>query len=131
MHEQFLAAGIAVAGIDVGEAYGSPQGTAGLNDLYDELTGPAAFRPSPLSAGTQPRRSVGQSLGIEHPDRVAGLVGIYPVFDLRSYPGLDQAAPAYGIAPQELEQRLAELNPIAGIGRLAQGADSGVPDPRR
>src|SRR5688500_9533447 len=26
MHEQFLAAGVAVAGIDVGEAYGSPEG---------------------------------------------------------------------------------------------------------
>ena len=39
MHQQFLDAGIAVAGLDVGEAYGSPRGRAGLSDLYAELTG--------------------------------------------------------------------------------------------
>src|SRR5262249_34214384 len=36
MHEQFLEAGIAVAGIDVGEAYGSPKGREGLTALYRE-----------------------------------------------------------------------------------------------
>ncbi|MFN9911544.1 MAG: hypothetical protein ACK53L_03100, partial [Pirellulaceae bacterium] len=38
MHEQFLAAGIAVAGIDVGEAYGSPQSHLAFDALYQELT---------------------------------------------------------------------------------------------
>ena len=38
MHEQFLAAGVAVAGIDVGEAYGSPQAWPTFDRLYQELT---------------------------------------------------------------------------------------------
>ena len=38
MFERFLAAGIGVAGIDVGESYGSPAGTARYDALYDELT---------------------------------------------------------------------------------------------
>src|SRR5688572_1538149 len=35
MHEQFLAAGVAVAGIDAGEAYGSPRGTELMAALYE------------------------------------------------------------------------------------------------
>src|SRR5688500_19646770 len=37
MHEQFLAAGGAVAGVDVGEASGSPKSHAAFAALYDEL----------------------------------------------------------------------------------------------
>jgi len=36
MHEQFLAAGVSVAGIDVGEAYGSPDGRKLFTALYTE-----------------------------------------------------------------------------------------------
>jgi pimeloyl-ACP methyl ester carboxylesterase len=53
-----------------------------------------------------------------HPERVAGLAGIYPVFDLRSYPGLASAAAAYQLSSEELEARLATLNPIAQIQAL-------------
>ena len=38
IHEQFLNAGVAVAGIDVGEAYGSPEGQKHFSALYKELT---------------------------------------------------------------------------------------------
>jgi hypothetical protein len=36
MHERFLAAGVAVAGVDVGEAYGSPRSHAAFEVLYAE-----------------------------------------------------------------------------------------------
>ena len=52
------------------------------------------------------------------------LAGIYPVFDLRSYPMLETAAPAYGLTPAELEKRLAEFNPVARLGQLAK---AGIP----
>jgi pimeloyl-ACP methyl ester carboxylesterase len=51
---------------------------------------------------------------------VAGLAGIYPVFDLRSYPGLARAAPAYGLTEKQLAERLGELNPIERVGALAK-----------
>jgi len=37
MFNQFLAKGIAIAGIDVGESYGSPQGRATYTAFYDYL----------------------------------------------------------------------------------------------
>src|ERR1043165_764525 len=43
MHEHFLEAGVAVAGIDVGEAYGSPESHMHFNALYDELVNKRNF----------------------------------------------------------------------------------------
>ncbi len=47
MHEQFLAAGIAVAGVDAGEAYGSPDGNHAIDALYDELVKQRKFAAKP------------------------------------------------------------------------------------
>jgi pimeloyl-ACP methyl ester carboxylesterase len=46
------------------------------------------------------------------------------VCDLRSYPGLNKAAPAYMLTPQELEMQLSRHNPI---DRLEPLAKAGVP----
>ena len=56
----------------------------------------------------------------ENPDKVSGLAGIYPVFDFRTYPGLANAAPAYGLTPAEPESKLSEHNPIERVGALAK-----------
>ena len=50
---------------------------------------------------------------------MAALAGIYPVCDLASYPGLERAAPAYGLDAATLEARLDELDPIARLGPIA------------
>jgi acetyl esterase/lipase len=120
MHEQFLAAGVAVAGIDVGEAYGSPAGRQHFSALYRELTQQRGFATKPCLLGRSRGGLWTSSWAIKNPDCVAGIAGIYPVFDLRTYPGLNRAAPAYGLTPQELEDRLSEYNPIAQIGTLAE-----------
>ena len=124
MHEQFLDAGIAVAGIDVGEAYGGPKGREGFDALYHELTEKRGFAPRPCLLGRSRGGLWVSSWAIQHPEKVAGIAGIYPVFDLRTYPGLDKAAPAYGLSPQEFEAKLAELNPIERVDELAA---AGVP----
>ena len=54
------------------------------------------------------------------PDKVAGIAGIYPVFDFRTYPGLANAAPAYGLKPEELEAKISEHNPIEQVAVLAK-----------
>lgn len=124
MHERFLAAGIAVAGIDVGEAYGSPKGTQGLDQLHRYLTATyhLSHRPCLLA------RSRGGlwmlAWAAEHPDRVAGLAGIYPVFDLRAYPGLDRAAGAFELSPTSLADQLDRHNPIAKAQALL---DASIP----
>lgn len=119
MHEQFLEAGIAVAGVDVGESYGSPKGRDGFTALYREMTGKREFSARPVLLGRS-RGGLGvMSWAASNPDKVAGIAGIYPVFDLRTYPGLDKAAPSYGLSESELKERLAELNPINRVGALA------------
>ncbi len=119
MHEQFLAAGVAVAGIDVGEAYGSPAGHAFFDALYRELTAQRGFADKPCLLGRSRGGLWVTSWASRNPEKVAGLAGIYPVFDLRTYPGLQRAAPAYGLSPAQLESQLQELNPISGIDKLA------------
>ncbi len=124
MHQQFLAAGVAVAGMDVGEAYGSPAGRAGYDAFYQELTGRRGFSARPCVLGRSRGGLLLGSWAVANPSRVSGLVGIYPVFDLRSYPGVTNAAPAYGLSPAELQARLGEFNPIERMDGLAK---AGVP----
>jgi dipeptidyl aminopeptidase/acylaminoacyl peptidase len=126
MHQRFLDAGVAVAGIDVGEAYGSPKGRKLFTALYRELTTRRGFAPRPCLLGRSRGGLWVTSWAADNPDKVAGLAGIYPVFDLRSYPGLAKAAPAYGLTPKELESRLGTLNPIERIDVLAKARVSAV-----
>jgi len=121
MHEKFLQAGIAVAGVDVGEAYGSPDRShPAFASLYDELISNRGFAPKPCLLGRSRGGLWVSSWALAHPEKVAGIAGIYPVFDLRSYPKLEEAAPAYGLTPPELEKRLSEFNPVARIAQLAK-----------
>lgn len=120
MHEQFLAAGVAVAGIDVGEGYGSPKSRELFTALYQELTSKRGFAAKACLLGRSRGGLWVTSWAAENPDKVAGIAGIYPVFDLRSYPGLARAASAYGATAKELEERLATFNPIERVGVLAK-----------
>ena len=120
MHEQFLAAGVAVAGIDVGEAYGSPKSQKLLTAFYREMTDHRGYAAKPCLLGRSRGGLWISSWAIAHPDHVAGIAGIYPAFDLRTYPGIAKAAPAYGLSPPQLKADLATLNPIERIDVLAK-----------
>ena len=124
MFDQFLAKGIAIGGVDVGESYGSPAGTAIYAAFYKELV---------VNRGLSERASLlARSRGglmlynwaSENPQAVTCIAGIYPVCNLSSYPGLDQACAAYGLTSEELARSLGEHNPIE---RLAPLAKSKVP----
>ncbi|MCA9057391.1 MAG: prolyl oligopeptidase family serine peptidase [Planctomycetaceae bacterium] len=120
MHEQFLNAGIAVAGIDIGEAYGSPNGRRLMTALYDELVQHRDYAAKPALLGRSRGGLWVSSWAIEHPDRVAAIGGIYPVFDLTTYPGLNRAAPAYELSAEQLQQTLTQHNPIEQAHVLAE-----------
>lgn len=123
MFERFLAAGVAVAGVDVGESYGSPEGRAGYDALYRELL-LRGYGKKPVLLARSRGGLMLYSWAVEHPQSVAGVAGIYPVCDLTSYPGLAPAATAYRMTAAKLESRLTEFNPI---DRLAPLARAGVP----
>ena len=124
MFEQFLAGGVAIAGVDVGESYGSPKGRAAYSALYKELVANRNFAPKPVLLARSRGGLMLYNWAAENPDAVAGIAGIYPVCDLRSYPGLDKACGAYGLTRAELEEQLDTHNPVA---RLAPLAKAGVP----
>jgi alpha-beta hydrolase superfamily lysophospholipase len=88
--------------------------------LHRELITKRGFAQKPCLFGRSRGGLWVSSWAIANPSRVAGIIGIYPVFDFRTYPGLKSAAPAYELTPAELETRLAEFNPIAHIRTLAR-----------
>lgn len=124
MFEQFRDAGLAIAGIDVGESYGSPAGRKLFTAFYTEMTKARAFSPTPVLLGRSRGGLMTLSWAAENPDKVAAFAGIYPVCNIASYPGVAQAAPAYALTADELQARLAEHNPTE---RLAALAKRGIP----
>ncbi len=121
---KLLDRGFYVCGVDVGESYGSPAGRKAFTEFHQQVVNQFKLESK--------ARLVAQSRGglmlfnwaAENPDKVQCIVGIYPVCDLRSYPGLKQAAGAYGLTPEELEKQLTQHNPI---DRLEPLAKAGVP----
>jgi len=119
MHQKFLDAGIAIAGIDVGETYGSPKAFPHFEALYQEMISRGYSKKPALLGRSRGGLSV-TSWALEHPDRVAAIGGIYPVYNFTSYPGTKKAAPAYGLTEQELIAQVDTLNPAKRVAELAQ-----------
>lgn len=124
MFERFVARGVAIAGVDVGESYGSPDGRCVFEALYDELVLRRGFASKPRLLARSRGGLMLYNWAADHADRVARVAGIYPVCDLSSYPGLDNACGAYHLTADALRQQLALHNPV---DRLAPLANARVP----
>lgn len=118
MHRQFIDAGVSVAGINVGEAYGSPKAFPAFEALYQEMIS-RGYSKTPALFGRSRGGLWVSSWAIENPDRVAGIGGIYPVYDFTTYPGIARAAAAYDLTPEELSAQANEFNPIKKARILA------------
>ncbi len=120
MFERLLAAGLAVAGLDVGESYGSPRGCELYAELYAELTGRRGFARQACLLARSRGGLMLYNWAAQHPDAVACAAGIYPVCNLESWPGLKTAAAAYGLAEAQLAADLARYNPLDRVEALAR-----------
>jgi len=120
MFERFLAAGIAVAGVDVGESYGNPQGRAHFTAFYRELVERRGFSRKPCLLARSRGGLMLYNWAAEHPDSVGCIAGIYPVCNLRSWPGLNKASGAYGLTAAQLDAQLTQNNPIDRLTPLAK-----------
>ncbi len=120
MFERFLAKGIAIAGIDVGESFGSPDGRKAFSELYDHLTSQRQFSDKPCLLARSRGGLMLYNWAVENPEKVAGVAGIYPVCNLESYPGLPRAAEAYQMSADELKKKLSTQNPIERLKLLAE-----------
>jgi hypothetical protein len=123
MHEQFTKAGIAVAGVDTGESYGSPEAVKATESLHAEMVRRGYAR-KPALLGRSRGGLWASAWAIAHPELTAGVGGIYPVYDWRTYPGIEKAAPAYGLTTEALAGQAAALCPIE---RIDSAARAGVP----
>lgn len=123
MIEQFHENGIALAGVDVGESYGSPWGRAVFEAFYQAMI-KRGYSKRPVLLARSRGGLMLYNWATEHPQNVAAIAGIYPVCNLASYPGLDVAAPAYGMTVSQLETAFSEHNPIDRVATLAR---AGVP----
>ena len=119
MFDRMLAAGVAIAGIDAGESYGSPAGTACFEALYRHLTEVRGYAKQPALMARSRGGLMHYSWAAGHPEAVAGIGGIYPVCDLASYPGLTRAAPAFGLSEAALAECLTAVNPVDRLAPLA------------
>lgn len=120
MFGQFLAAGMTMVGIDVGESYGNPQGRNVFSTFYDllrkeyKLAKQVCFLPQSRGG------LMIYNWAVEHPERVACIAGIYPVGDISSFPGIQMAASPYNMSEAALAEHLAEHNPVDRLEPLAR-----------
>ncbi len=119
MFERFTHAGIAVAGLDVGESYGSPEGRALFSAFHREMTERRDFSTRPVLLGRSRGGLMALGWAVENAERVGGFAGIYPVCSIASYPGVAEASSAYRLQPEELAARLADHDPIDRLAALA------------
>jgi hypothetical protein len=119
MFDRFLAAGVAIAGVDVGESYGSPDGRAVYSALHEELVGRRGLAKRAALLARSRGGLMLYNWAAEHPESVACIAGIYPVCNLASYPGLARAGAAYGLDEAQLAAALSAHNPIERLAPLA------------
>lgn len=119
MFGRFLTAGIAIAGIDVGESYGSPAGRALYSALHRELVEKHGLASRACLLARSRGGLMLYNWAAEHPQFVAGIAGIYPVCDLESFPGIAKACAAYEMTEAQLTASLRQHNPIDRLAPLA------------
>ena len=124
MFERFLKAGIAIAGIDVGESYGSPKRQALYSALHKHLEEKHGLAKQACLLARSRGGIMLYSWAAENPDKMRFITGIYPVCNIASYPGLPRASGAYELTAEQLKAQLAKHIPI---NRLAPLANAKVP----
>lgn len=118
--KRLLDKGFAVVGINVGESYGNPAGRKLFTEFYEHVVKEHKLDAKANLLAQSRGGLMHYNWAAENPDKVRTIVGIYPVCDLRSYPGINRAAGAYGLKPAELEKQLADHNPIDRLTALAR-----------
>ena len=120
MFERFLKAGIAIAGVDVGESYGSPKGRAVYSALHEHLVSKRGLAKQACLLARSRGGLMLYCWAVGNPDKVKCITGIYPVCNITSYPGLKRACGAYGLTAEELKAQLSKHNPIDRLAPLAK-----------
>ncbi len=122
--KRLLAAGVYVAGVDVGESYGSPAGRGIYDRFHDLLVKRYGFSSKPGLLPISRGGLMVYNWAANRPDCVSCIGGIYPLCNLAAYPPLERIAKPYGMSVDELRAQMDQHNPVA---RLRPLADARVP----
>ncbi|MFN5422222.1 MAG: alpha/beta hydrolase family protein, partial [bacterium] len=91
-----------------------------FSSFYSLLTENLGFKSKAVLLGRSRGGLMTLSWAAEHADKVSAFAGIYPVCNIASYPGIDNASGAYNMTTEELTQKLSEHNPIDRLEPLAK-----------
>ena len=80
---RWLEKGIGMAGVDVGESHGSPQGRLIYTELWETLTARYGMSEKPCLLPQSRGGLMLYNWAVENPGRVSCIAGIYTVCDLR------------------------------------------------
>lgn len=118
--ENFMRAGIGIAGFDLGEVRGAPGSTAKFSLFYDEMVKRGWSR-KPILLGQSRGGMMTLAWAFRNPDKLRAWVGIYPVCNLASWPlknSKPQTLADFGLPEAELVARLKEFNPVDNLQGL-------------
>jgi hypothetical protein len=93
---KLLEKGIWIAGVDVGESYGSPAGRSVYTQFYKTVSSRYHLSKKPCFLAQSREGLMGFGWAEEHPRDVRCIAGIYPVLNLASWP--PQGSPLLGEA---------------------------------
>jgi pimeloyl-ACP methyl ester carboxylesterase len=115
--DHMVSAGIAVAGVDIGESYGNPAGRATFTDFWQTLVRKHGFDKKAMLMPQSRGGLMHYNWAAEHPEAVRCIAGIYTVCDPLSWPGAGhkQLLEAYGM---DREQFIAAAPAHTPINRL-------------
>ena len=116
---RLFAAGVALAGVDVGESAGSPAGRIAYTAFYRAMTKAYDLAPKACLWAQSRGGLMHYNWAVEHPELESHIAGIYPVCDLAVWPGLEKASEPYEMMPETLQAHLACHNPVQRLAPLA------------
>jgi len=117
---QLLANGFYIAGVDVGESYGSPAGRCLYSKLYELVVKEFALADKACMLGQSRGGLMMYNWAAENPQRVQCLSGIYPMCNLERYLGAKRIYSAYGMNESEFRVCFHEHNPVDRLWSLAK-----------
>jgi hypothetical protein len=119
MFKKILAAGITIAGVDVGETYGSPSGVIVFTRFYKKMV-ENGYSQKPVLYGRSRGGLMALSWAEENPEKISSFAGVYPVSNIASYPGIEIAHPAFEMSAIELRSNIEKYNPVDRLQPLAK-----------
>lgn len=124
MFWQLIDHDIWIAGIDVGESYGNPAGTASYGQFYEHMVKDLHLSSRPCLLAESRGGLMLYNWAIANPKSVGCIAGIFPVVDIKTWPRIGDkellaAATAYNLPVSEFRQRISPNNPIEHLGSLA------------